>query len=323
MYFSDTTAAILNIPIQAGRNERMKTMKKLFTAICFSAAILTLTACTDTTSDSIQTTDALQHTAVKTEIPANTDQNLKSDFEIEDVDGGIRITKYKGSGGNVQIPEAIGGKSVIEIDDAAFGRCSDITSVSLPDSITAIGSYAFVWCINLASINIPSGVTLIGMCAFSGCTSLTEIYIPASVTYIGKTAFYGCTELNNISVASDSGEYCSVDGVLFNKDKTVLYTYPLGKPDKTYAVPDTVTELYESAFDGCTSLTGITLPNGLEIIGDYALLGCSSLTDINIPDSVTKIGDLNFYKNENIQITYKGKTYLDDELDNLFAAINH
>ena len=161
------------------------------------------------------------------------------------------------------------------------------------------------------------------MCAFSGCTSLTEIYIPASVVYISKSPFYGCTELNNISVASDNSEYCSVDGVLFNKDKTVLYTYPLGKPDKTYAVPDTVTELYESAFDGCTNLTGITLPNGLEIIGDYALLGCSALTDINIPDSVTKIGDLNFYKNENIQVTYKGTTYLYDELDNLFAAINH
>ena len=76
-------------------------MKKLFTAIWFIAAILILTACTDTTSGSIPTTDALQHTADKTEIPANTDQNLELDFEIEVVDGGIRITKYKGSGGNV------------------------------------------------------------------------------------------------------------------------------------------------------------------------------------------------------------------------------
>lgn len=291
-------------------------MKKLLTAACITAAILTLSACSNNISQQPQ------DTAAKTEIPANTDQNLELDFEIEEIDSGLRITKYNGSSSAVQIPEAIDGKPVVEIDTAAFKECTDITSVSLPDSITAIGSYAFVGCTSLESINIPSGVTLIGMCAFSGCTSLTEIYIPASVAYISKSPFYGCTELNNISVASDSGDYCSVDGVLFNKDKTILYAYPLGKPEKTYAVPDTVTELYESAFDGCTRLTGITLPNGLEIIGDYALLGCSALTDINIPDSVTKIGDLNFYNNENIRVTYKGKTYFYDELDNLFDTIN-
>jgi len=137
--------------------------------------------------------------------------------------------------------------------------------------------------------SVTYSVTSIGNSAFFGCTDLTSVTIPNSVTSIGGSAFYGCTGLTSIDVASDNSNYCSVDGVLFNKDKTTLIQYPGGKQG-AYTIPNSVTSIGNYAFEICTGLTSVTIPNSVTSIGHYAFLYCRSLTSVTIPNSVTSIG---------------------------------
>ena len=137
--------------------------------------------------------------------------------------GAIKITQYTGSGGVVTIPGTINGLPVTSIGDDAFSDCTNLTSVTIPNSVTTIEGWAFNDCTKLTSINIPSRVTSIGDSAFYGCTKLTSITIPSSVTSIGDSAFAGCTSLAAITVDSMNLNYCSFDGVLFNKSQTTLH----------------------------------------------------------------------------------------------------
>jgi hypothetical protein len=141
---------------------------------------------------------------------------------------------------------------------------------------------------------IPNSVTSIGNSAFSSCTSLTSIVIPNSVTSIGDYAFSSCSSLTSINVNDDNSNYSSLDGVLYDKDKTTLINYPCAKLDNVFAIPNSVTSIGNSAFSSCTSLTSIVIPNSVTSIGDYAFYNCSSLTSIVIPNSVTSIGDYAF-----------------------------
>ena len=184
--------------------------------------------------------------------------------------------------------------SVMSIGYSAFDSCTSLTSIAIPDSVTSIGGYAFEWCTSLTSITIPDSVTSIDYGAFYYCESLTSITIPDSVTWIGENVFCGCKSLTSTDVAEANKFYSSVDGVLFNKDKTELICYPPRKVDDSYSIPNSVTSIGDSAFAGCTSLTSITIPDSVTSIGDGAFAGCTSLTSITIPDSVTSIGDSAF-----------------------------
>ena len=188
------------------------------------------------------------------------------DYSVLD-DGTVKITKYIGSAEKVEIPEKINGKSV-----------------------TSIGNYAFEYCENITSVTIPDSVTSIGFCVFSNCTSLTSITIPNSVTSISGGAFENCTSLTAINVASENSNYVSVNGVLYNKDKTTIICYPAGKKDNNYKIPDSVTEIDDYAFNGCISLSSVTIPNSVTSIGVYAFEYCASLKSITIPDSVPLVG---------------------------------
>jgi len=184
--------------------------------------------------------------------------------------------------------------SVTSIGESAFYGCSGLTSVVIPNSVTSIGQYAFYGCSGLTSVTISNSVTSIDWAAFSGCTGLTSVTIPASVTSIGKRAFYGCTGLTSIDVGNDNTTYSSVDGVLFNKDKTTLVMYPMGKQG-TYSIPNSVTSIGEMAFYYCTGLTSVTIGGGVTSIGDFAFCGCTGLTSVTIGDGVTSIGEMAFY----------------------------
>ncbi|MBR4949879.1 MAG: leucine-rich repeat protein, partial [Clostridia bacterium] len=179
--------------------------------------------------------------------------------------------------------------SVTIIGDGAFSGCSNLTNITIPSSVKNIGDYAFYDCSNLSSITIPNSVTSIGDYTFEYCPNLTSITIPDSVTNIGDYAFYGCDSLTSIIVENNNDYYSSVDGVLFNKEMTELICFPAGKAT-SYAIPDSVTSIVDWAFGGCDGLTSITIPNSVTSIGEWTFSDCSNLTSITIPTSVTSIG---------------------------------
>ena len=187
--------------------------------------------------------------------------------------------------------------NVTSIGNFAFGGCSGLTSVTIPESVTDIGEQAFSGCNGLTSVTIPdlaawcsiafagsssnplyyahhlymngeeirnliipSSVTSIGSYAFSGCTSLTSVSIPEGVSSIGNSAFFGCSGLTSVTI------------------------------------PESVTSIESGTFYNCSSLNSFAIPNCVTSIGSNAFSGCIGLTSITIPESVTSIGYYAFYK---------------------------
>ena len=200
---------------------------------------------------------------------------------------------------SITIPEG-----VTTIGWYAFESCTSITSITILKGVTTIADYAFRNCENLTNITIPDSVTTIGNYAFLDCKSLTSITIPNSVINIGHEPFYRCYKLSNITVSDNNTSYSSVNGVLFDKDKTKLVCYPAGKTETFYTTPEGVTTIEESAFSYC-NLIGITILDGVRSIGKEAFYGCRSLTCITIPSSVAVIGYAAFcYCTRLINITF-------------------
>lgn len=136
-------------------------------------------------------------------------------------------------------------------------------------------------------------VTSIGDYAFYFNSNLTSILIPSAVTNIGIGVFAHCTNLTAIVVDTNNPAYTSVTGVLLDRSQTTLLTCPSGKAG-SFAIPNGVTDIAESAFDSCYNLTNVTIPNSVTSIGFAAFDGCSNLTNVIIPNSVTSIGDIAF-----------------------------
>ena len=185
-------------------------------------------------------------------------------------------------------------KGVQSIGELAFYNCSILTQVTIPNSVTIIGAGAFEYCYLLEQISIPASVSTIGNYAFSGCDTLEQITIPDSVTTIGDYAFSDCYALKAINVIEGNQYYCSVDGILFSKDQTLLLQYPSGRPEAEYKIPENVISIGNGAFFRCSELTQIIIPSSVTAIGDGAFSGCSALTQIIIPSRVTVIGDKAF-----------------------------
>ena len=158
-------------------------------------------------------------------------------------------------------------KDPTSIGNGAFGECPNITSVSIPDSVTEIGGSAFSDCTSLTDITIPNIVTSIGISAFAGCTGLTSVVIPDTVTNIGNDAFYGCT--NVISVTLPNTIVSITDEMLCNCTSLQSIT-----------IPNSVTSIGFQSFARCTGLTGVTIPSGVTNIGQAAFSGCTGLDSI-------------------------------------------
>ena len=203
------------------------------------------------------------------------------------------LFSYTGPGGDVVIPEGVTtiyrrpffGKeltsvtipeSVTEIGEHAFSLCKSLTHVTIPEGVRSIGEYAFDGCENLKSIAIPAGVTEISKNAFSRCKGLTRVTIPEGVTEVGDWAFDGCENLKSIAIPESVAK---IGGDAFYRCKKL----------KSIAIPAGVTEIEGRTFLGCTGLTSVTIPEGVTKIGGWAFHKCMRLTNVTIPKSVTKI----------------------------------
>lgn len=204
-----------------------------------------------------------------------------SDFIIDE--NGV-LTQYVGSGGEVEIPDG-----VTSIGEGAFSGCTDLTSITIPNSVTSIGFLAFFRCTSLTSIDIPDSVTGIEANAFQDCSDLTSVNIGSGLINMEYNPFVLCPSLENISVAENNPNFTAESNVLFSKNKTKLIKAAEQGVSGTYIIPNSVTSIGESAFSGCTDLTGITIPNSVMSIGTYAFSNCTSLNSVIIPDGITDI----------------------------------
>ena len=235
-------------------------------------------------------------------------------------DGTVNITGFSGSfSGALTIPYRLdNGKVVKSVASCAFLDNNNITELTVEAGVKTISAWAFRSCDNIAKITINEGVTSIGEMSFTSCSSAKTILLPASLKSIGLSAFSSCSSLTGIEVASDSTSYCTYNGDLYNKNKTTLLHYCIGKTDKSLVIPSTVINIGNyavkdanyienitfptnlrsigtQAFTSCSSLKEISFPQSLQSIGSNAFNGCSSLTSVEIPEGVTDLDTGIFY----------------------------
>lgn len=176
------------------------------------------------------------------------------------------------------------------IPDYAFSDCDSLISFVFPEEILTIGGHAFASCDGLTNMPIPDGVTSIGEAAFQYCTGFTNITLPEGLVSIGKEAFSYCTGLSKITIPNSVTSM----GIAVFEDCPLLTS--AGPNGSGCAIEFGWTEIIPAkAFCDCSSLTRVTIPNGVTSIGDSAFEDCSSLISVTIPDSVTSIGDSVFY----------------------------
>ena len=171
--------------------------------------------------------------------------------------------------------------SVTNIGYNLFYGCSGLTSVNIPNSVTSINTGAFAYCSGLNSVSIGNSVKSIGRSAFAGCTALTSIEVPNSVTSIDTYAFDGCTNLVSINL---SNAVETIGPAAFHDCSALT----------SITIPNSVNAIQESTFRGCISLSSVTIGNSVKTICKLAFYDCSALMSITIPGSVTSIEDDSF-----------------------------
>lgn len=184
-----------------------------------------------------------------------------------------------------------------EVDTSAFSQCTSLQSVQLSNSMTRITYSCFSGCTNLQSVAIPNSITSIEQYAFKDCINLSDVTIPGTVTTIGQYAFSGITNINYNGTATGApwgARFVNgyIDGLLVyeNASRQKLLGCLSQETDVAIVIPNTVTEIANSAFSGCKSIPAISIPNSVKTIGAYAFHDCTSLSQITIPSNVDSIG---------------------------------
>ena len=185
--------------------------------------------------------------------------------------------------GVLEIPGSVYHRSVTYtvsvIAEGAFYRCAELGVVTIPASVTTLGNGAFYDCSGMTSVTIPEGVTRFGDWAFANCYNLASVTIPDSMIHMGDYPFYDCRSLTEIVVGSNNPIFSSLQGVLFNKEQTILLQCPGGKSG-AYTVPGSVTTIADYAFEECGWLTKVVIPDSVTSIGVDAFYGCFILEEI-------------------------------------------
>ncbi len=236
-------------------------------------------------------------------------------YEYAIVGDGAVITLCTSADSIIDVPAELGGYPVTAIYPIAFSSLN-AAEITLPDTITDIRTMAFYNCAYLQSLSLPQSVKSIGNNAFDSCTGLETIDLGGAET-IGLSVFYGCTSLRKVTISGScteitlngdgdlpfidtpaleeiivtdgNGSYSSENGVLYNKDKTILLAYPPAKADKKFKAPSGVKEIAQSAFYNCKHLEEVDI-SGVTTINTYAFEGCTSLKKVKLSKELTSIG---------------------------------
>ena len=220
-------------------------------------------------------------------------------YYIDFYDSTARIVDYNGTSTDLVIPSTLGGSKVVCIGSSAFKNNTNLTSVTIPDTVTTIENSAFSGCSNIKKLTLGKNVSEIGMHAFQSNIGLTTLTIPDSVTFIDTGAFGGCSKLREISIGKSVSR---MGGAVFSSSPqlrkvtiaegtTVIGTDAFSNCYllDNIKIPNTVTEIGANAFSGCTGLKSVTLGNSVKTIGYYAFSNDKNITSLNIPDSVELI----------------------------------
>ena len=216
--------------------------------------------------------------------------------------------------GDVVIPKSVtyNGKtySVTSIEQLAFNQCTELTSVTIPNSLVSIGDGAFIGCTSLSTMSIPNSVTIIGNYTFNGCTNLLTVNIPNTVTKIGNGVFKDCSNLTSIDIPNNttsigdeafSGCLSLASIVIPMKVKNIGYCAFIGCTDLNSIIVESGNTTYDSRNNsnaiietntnklvvGCKATT---IPNSVTGINDNAFMGCTGLTSITISNNISSIG---------------------------------
>lgn len=175
------------------------------------------------------------------------------------------------------------------IGNDAFAACP-VTSIDIPEGVTKVDDWAFDGCSRLEYIEFPNSLVSLGKWAFYNCRSIKNLNIPRNLTEIAYTALPGLSGLVYYTCSPFNPKYKAVDGILYNKDMTMLVAYPQSAPATSFTIPSSVTTLYDYCLHNCDNLTEVIIPESVTLFGMNIFSGSANIESIDVPDGVTKMG---------------------------------
>jgi hypothetical protein len=182
-------------------------------------------------------------------------------------------------------------ESLVNIDASAFPDCYCLTNLLLPNSLTNVGPYAFEECTNIATLTLSSNLASLGDYAFAWCDQITNVTLPASLVTLGLHPFSRCSQLEAIGVDPANPVFTSWDGIVCNKEQTMIRLYPPARPGE-YRIPDSITHIGQASFAGCPGLTRLIISPYVSQIDDQAFAGSYGITDITVEAENSYFSDL-------------------------------
>lgn len=262
----------------------------------------------------------------------NLERIESGDFEYAITDDGAVLLSCKSSEAKLEVPAKLDGNTLVKIYPTCFTPCQS-TEIILPDTITELKEMAFYSCANLTSVTVPASVKTIGNNVFDKCSALETVEIQGAET-MGELVFCDCKKLRKLTISGDlkewnddepfidckaleeinvtegGGNFSSENGVLYNKDKTILKAYPANKADKSFTAPSTVKEIAQSAFYSAQNLEKVDISSAT-VIQAYAFERCGKLKSVKLSKKLKTLGSDAFYTCDSLESLRLPKTLND------------